>query len=751
MKKIKGIGLILRCAAIALLCAAMAFALASCQNQSISISVEYSAGESAVYESDSVESLRDRLTVKVLDMLGAWTEVTDYSITGELSAGQSVLTVTYGALSEQFELEVAAVAPESIRASFSQSGDVFLGASLDSLREDLTVTVINNDASEALVENYALSGELSAGESVITVEYGGLSASFTVSVTGVVPVSLEASYSGGEVSIHSALDYLRDYLEVWVTYNDTSRALVEDYALSGELSLGDSVVTVAHSGFEANVTVTAVDSFDISGMRLEYSEEKGGYEVVEYTGADTEIAVPNSCGGIAVVGVGDAFAASGITSIILPTSLIEIEARAFLGCTSLQTIEIPAAAAIGERAFYGCVALLAVEVPSDTREICDYAFYGCTALASLRVADGGALLTVGKSAFSGCAALETVDFGENSSLRTIEHAAFYCCKKIESLALPSSLSEIGSSAFERCVMLRELIVADNGALSAIGACAFDGCERLSVIDFGENSILADIGACAFAGCSSLVSFEIPASLETLGEAAFENCISLSSYTVAAGNAVFSAAGGVLYSIDGATLICYPAAADATEFRVPDGVVAIGSYAFACSQNLETVLIAESVRTVGARAFYYCAALSEITIPKGITDLGNSAFMGSGALESVVFEEGSKISVLKAYMFVECLSLKTVSLPSSLGAIGPYAFGNCISLEAITIPASVTVLADGVFFGCEALVTARFEVTAGWGVATSQDGADWVRISVLDERQNARWLRGDYSTRYWLRA
>ena len=74
MKKIKEIGMILRWAAIALLCAALAFALLSCQSQSISISVEFSAGERPVYESDSVESLRDRLTVKALDAFGNWTE-----------------------------------------------------------------------------------------------------------------------------------------------------------------------------------------------------------------------------------------------------------------------------------------------------------------------------------------------------------------------------------------------------------------------------------------------------------------------------------------------------------------------------------------------------------------------------------------------------------------------------------------------------------------------------------------------------
>lgn len=753
MKKAGVIGMICRGIAAALLCVIASFLLLSCEGHSISLDAEYSAEGGAVYESDHIESLRGRITVKVLDMFGNWTEVDDYEISGELSSGECELTVTYGELSDSFTVDVTAVEPVGLRVDYEQNSAVSPGASLDSLREDLTVTVVNNDKSEYRAVDFQLSGELVGGECEITVEYMGLFASFTVDVTAVVPSSLVARYSGGELSPRASLDYIRENLEVMLKYNNGTKRTVTDYELSGELMLGNSVITVFHSGLEIELTVTVVDVIEINGMTLEYSEEKGGYCVVEYTGQDTSVIVPASCGGgVPVVGVGTAFSKSDITEITLPESILELLPRAFLGCASLRRVNIPSVSEIGERTFYGCASLLSVEIPASVLSIGKYAFYGCSSLRALCVADGGGLRSIGESAFSTCSSLASIDFGENSSLETIERAAFYGVKALLCLEIPASLSRIGSAAFENCSGLSRLTVADNGALVSIGAHAFNACASLEAVDFGENSILSDIGEFAFAGCASLAAFELPGSLRSLGEAAFEKCTSLSAFTVAAGNASFSALDGVLYSGDGKTLICYPAAAPAEEFRIPSGVEKIGSYAFSFSQNARSVVIPESVFSIGIKAFEYSAALAQITIPDSVTDLGNSAFFGASALSAVSFGAGSQLSILKAYMFVECVSLKTVNLPASLAGIGPYAFAYCTNLSSITIPSRVTVIADGAFSGCEKLSSVEFEMPYGWGLATSQDGADWRQITALsDKAKNARWLREDYSAYYWLRA
>lgn len=75
----------------------------------------------------------------------------------------------------------------SISASYTQSGTVREGASVETLRSDLTVTAIYENGTTEIVTSYTLSGELTEGPSTVTVMYGGKTTTFTVSVTGMLP------------------------------------------------------------------------------------------------------------------------------------------------------------------------------------------------------------------------------------------------------------------------------------------------------------------------------------------------------------------------------------------------------------------------------------------------------------------------------------------------------------------------------------------------------------------------------------
>ena len=739
-----------RILAALLLCALMLFALASCGTHPISVRVEYTGGDTPVYESASLEDLRPSLKVEALGTVGNWYEITDYTLSGELCAGESTVTVARGILKDSFTVSVTAVAPVSLALDFEQEGAVYAGASLDSLREYLTVSVVNNDGSRAETDNYTLSGELRAGKSDITVKCGELPASFTVNVTAVEPVSIKAVFSGGEVSVNSSLDYLKNYLKITAVNNDGSETAVTDYSLYGELALGNCDVTVKYGTLEAVFAVTVTEVFDVGGVKLEYSADEGGYVVVDYVGSSADVVIPSDCGGLPVVSVGTVFAGRGIASIAIPATVLRIDARAFLGCTSLRSVTLLGGEAIGERAFYGCSSLEAVSLPSSVREIGEYAFYSCTSLLSVTVADNSRLVSVGRSAFASCTKLSSLDFGESSSLEKIAHAAFYNCKSLESLTIPKSVVEIGSSAFEYCSSLNSLSVENGGGLSSLGASAFNGCTSLSSVSFGSDSSLSSLGAHAFASCTSLERITLPASLTAIGGAAFENCQVLVEFSVEAGNEGFKAIGGVLYSADGKTLVAYPAALTAQTFEIPSGVTRIGDYAFSYARYLKKAVIPDTVETVGIKAFEYALALVEITVGESVTDLGNSAFFCCPKLKTVTFANGSSLQSIKAYTFVECQSLTSVNLPASLTTIGPYAFYACTSLSEITVPAAVNLIADGVFANCTSLASVTFEKTSGWIVSQSADGAGGTPVSTADKAKNAENLKGDYALHYWIR-
>lgn len=69
----------------------------------------------------------------------------------------------------------------SISASYS-GGTVRVGASLDSLRSDLTVIATYQDSTTEIVTGYTLSGTLTEGTQTVTVSYGGKTTTFTVTV-----------------------------------------------------------------------------------------------------------------------------------------------------------------------------------------------------------------------------------------------------------------------------------------------------------------------------------------------------------------------------------------------------------------------------------------------------------------------------------------------------------------------------------------------------------------------------------------
>lgn len=91
--------------------------------------------------------------------------------------------------------------------------------------------------------------------------------------------------------------------------------------------------------------------------------------------------------------------------------------------------------------------------------------------------------------------------------------------------------------------------------------------------------------------------------------------------------------------------------------IPDGVTEIAEGAFAGCKSVRRVVLAGSVRKIGAKAFMDC---------KG--------------LETVVCNSNSHLSEIDGYAFAGCSGLVSVSLPNSVSSIGKGAFIGCASLK-----------------------------------------------------------------------
>lgn len=79
----------------------------------------------------------------------------------------------------------------SISASFDPVGTIYDGATLDSLRQYLTVTALYDDQSTETVTAYTLAGTLTVGTNTVAVSYGGKTTRFVVTVAAAPLIPVE--------------------------------------------------------------------------------------------------------------------------------------------------------------------------------------------------------------------------------------------------------------------------------------------------------------------------------------------------------------------------------------------------------------------------------------------------------------------------------------------------------------------------------------------------------------------------------
>ena len=279
---------------------------------------------------------------------------------------------------------------------------------------------------------------------------------------------------------------------------------------------------------------------------------------------------------------------------------------------------------------------------------------------------------------------------------------------------------IGDYAFYGCDNLTSVVIPDS--VTAIDKHAFRDCSNITSLVIGNN--VKSIGFAAFYSLKSLKSVTIPASVTFIDEAAFVGCQSLTSITVDENNTIYKSLDGNLYSKDGKTLIQYAIGNTKASFKIPDGVTTIGYAAFGCDTahyNLKTVVIPNSVKTIGDFAFNYCAGLQNIVIPDSVTTIGECAFQLCESLTSVVIPDS--VTNIGDEAFRDCTSLASVTIPNSITSIGDLAFASCTSLTSVTIPNSITSIGDWAFASCTSLTRIKYRGTEDEWNAISKD-SNW---------------------------
>ena len=136
--------------------------------------------------------------------------------------------------------------------------------------------------------------------------------------------------------------------------------------------------------------------------------------------------------------------------------------------------------------------------------------------------------------------------------------------------------------------------------------------------------------------------------------------------------------------------------------IGNSVTSIGKYAFYDCTGLTNVTIGNSVTSIGWYAFEYCTGLTSITIPDSVTSIGEDAFDNCTSLTSVTI--GNSVTSIGSFAFSDCDSLTSVTIGNSVTSIGVCAFYNCTGLTSVTIPDSVTSIGYQAFYNCTGLTS-----------------------------------------------
>lgn len=184
-----------------------------------------------------------------------------------------------------------------------------------------------------------------------------------------------------------------------------------------------------------------------------------------------------------------------------------------------------------------------------------------------------------------------------------------------------------------------------------------------------------IGGDAFYGCNILRKVTVPANVDSVGQDAF--------YATGLQQVVWNAR--ACKDIITTYPRIFSTEAPIVSFIFGKEVERIPAALCESRSKLISIVISNSVKEIGRRAFMDCTALNKLTLGTGLKTIGEYAFSG-------------------------CAALKTVAIPDSVETMEYAAFGNCTKLATITIGKNLKTMNGGTFTGCSAITSITWNAT-----------------------------------------
>jgi biotin carboxyl carrier protein len=386
-----------------------------------------------------------------------------------------------------------------------------------------------------------------------------------------------------------------------------------------------------------------------------------GSTLVKYRGTEERVTIPDT---VEVVGESAFENNQKVQFVVIPKSVKRLDAYVFWGCNNLEEVVLgKGLTAVDEYSFAGCTGLKQITIPENVQSIDAQAFAGCINLTDIYIP--ATVTGIAEDAFLNCDNV-TIHADEGSvaaqfSQKLAEQKNRDPLVTAAPVQTPTAVSRPDTQATTEPVLTTTPApVATPVPGNVLGSTIVVGNHALVMVHPGEEKVQQGYTE-PEAGQETGEEQDITAETENgkIPEWMYYRNQSVSAVTI------------------------------------PEGTTEIGRFAFSRS-SLRTVTIPEGVTVIDYAAFYHCDNLDNVILPDTVNTVGAKAFTHTGWLDD--FEENSMddflISgdILVAYKG----NLPEVVIPDGVRVIAEEAFRNHTELKKVHLPASVTDIGNDAF-------------------------------------------------------
>ena len=479
----------------------------------------------------------------------------------------------------------------------------------------------------------------------------------------------------------------------------------------------------------------------------------------------------------------------GLVKVVLGEKVQAIQDSAFVGCTSLTTVDMPKSedytVTVGSKSFQNASSLKVFDLSKATA-IGANAFENCSSLTSGSL--NSSITELKNNTFAGTG-LTSIDL---SNIKTLGSNVFQG-SKLKEITLPATITKMGTSVFADCTELTTANVNAKLTTKKLPDKTFMGCVNLTKVTIGDS--VTEIGTSTFAG-TALTEINLN-NVAKIGNEAFANISSLKTINV---NKVLTLGGygNTFIGSYGANFVV----PEGSELYADGGLLYVGKMLLVNIDKRPNVIVKPETTSIAPNAFRYNTYVESVSLPTSLTtiegyctfadctnlksinlenvtnyktttiksttqdtfkntaiteltvvstdskvfsnmpnlvnvtfvgenfNIAANAFLNDTALSTINVSEGSSIASVGNSAFSGCSSLSSFDVFQGITSLGTKAFEKT-GLVSVVIPEAITSVPDGAFQNCNNLVS----VTIHSGVtnfATSSTGGSFYKDFKLVE-------------------